>query len=53
MKKRELRLAVDFYGGVSLAVYIYGITRAIQKLCTASTVLPGLYASELENRSNH
>lgn len=46
MKKRELRLAVVFYGGVSLAVYMHGITREIQKLVRASKVLHGLDATQ-------
>ena len=36
---RELRLAVVCYGGVSLAIYMHGITKEIQKLVVASTVL--------------
>ena len=51
MKKRELRLAVVFYGGVSLAVYMYGITREIQKLVRASKVLHGLDATQRETVS--
>jgi patatin-related protein len=33
---RELRLAIVCYGGVSLAVYMHGVTKEIQKLVTAS-----------------
>jgi patatin-related protein len=33
---RELRLAVVCYGGVSLAVYMHGVTKEIQKLVVAS-----------------
>jgi patatin-related protein len=36
MKEKELRLALVCYGGVSLAVYMYGVTREIQKLLYAS-----------------
>ncbi|MDP9005327.1 MAG: patatin-like protein [Actinomycetota bacterium] len=36
---RELRLAVVCYGGVSLAIYMHGITKEIQKLVVASTAL--------------
>ena len=34
--ERELRLALVCYGGVSLAVYMHGITREILKLIRAS-----------------
>lgn len=34
--ERELRLALVSYGGVSLAVYMHGITRGILKLARAS-----------------
>lgn len=43
---RELRLAIVCYGGVSLAVYMHGVTKEIQKLVTAST------AFEQDERSN-
>lgn len=43
---RELRLAIVCYGGVSLAVYMHGVTKEIQKLVTAST------AFERDERSN-
>src|SRR3954451_20221213 len=33
---RELRLALVCYGGVSLAIYMHGITREIQSLVAAS-----------------
>jgi patatin-related protein len=39
MKEKELRLALVCYGGVSLAVYMYGVTREIQKLLSASKAL--------------
>lgn len=42
MKKRELRLALVIYGGASLAVYMHGITKEIQKLVRASKVLHSL-----------
>lgn len=34
---RELRLALVCYGGVSLAIYMHGVTKEIQKLVVAST----------------
>ena len=36
MKQIEVRLAVVLYGGVSLAVYIHGVTREILKFVRAS-----------------
>ncbi len=33
---KELRLALVCYGGVSLAIYMYGVTREIQELVVAS-----------------
>src|SRR3954465_3421052 len=33
---RELRLALVCYGGVSLAIYMHGITKEIHKLAVAS-----------------
>jgi patatin-related protein len=34
---RELRLALVCYGGVSLAIYMHGITKELEKLARAST----------------
>lgn len=39
MKQIEIRLAVVLYGGVSLAVYIHGVTREILNLVRASKQL--------------
>ncbi|MBZ6377268.1 patatin [Pacificimonas flava] len=36
MREKELRLALICYGGISLAVYMHGITREIWKLLKAS-----------------
>ena len=36
MKEKELRLAIVFFGGVSLAVYQHGINREILNLVRAS-----------------
>src|SRR2546423_14077263 len=36
---RELRLALVCYGGVSLAIYMHGITKEIEKLVAASAAL--------------
>lgn len=32
----ELRLALVFYGGVSLAIYMHGVTKELHKLVVAS-----------------
>ena len=37
MREKELRLALVCYGGVSLAVYMHGITKEVWKLLRAST----------------
>lgn len=37
MKEKELRLALVCYGGVSLAVYMHGVTKEILKLARASS----------------
>jgi predicted acylesterase/phospholipase RssA len=34
---RELRLALVCYGGVSLAIYMHGVTKELEKLARAST----------------
>ncbi|MEM7403802.1 MAG: patatin-like protein [Pseudomonadota bacterium] len=39
MNDRELRIALVLYGGLSLAVYMHGVTKEIQKLVRASKVL--------------
>src|SRR4029078_389734 len=36
---RELRLALVCYGGVSLAIYMHGITKELEKLARASAQL--------------
>ena len=37
MREKELRLALVCYGGVSLAIYMHGITKEVWKLLRAST----------------
>lgn len=39
MRERELRLALVFFGGISLAVYMHGISKEILKLVRASRAL--------------
>ena len=42
MRQKELRIALICYGGVSLAVYMHGVTKELWKLCRASrTFLAG------------
>ena len=36
MKEKELRLALVCYGGISLAVYMHGVTKEIWHLARAS-----------------
>lgn len=48
MKEKELRLALVCYGGVSLAVYIHGVTKEIQKLVRASKIIHSLNESDPE-----
>src|SRR3569833_4092571 len=42
MGEKELRIALVCFGGVSLAVYMYGITTEILKLARASATLHGI-----------
>jgi patatin-related protein len=39
LREKELRLALIFFGGVSLAVYMHGISKEILKLIRASSAL--------------
>ncbi len=52
MKEKELRLALVCYGGVSLAVYMYGVTREIQKLLFASQRLHSLRDTDARHSAN-
>ena len=36
MRQKELRIALICYGGISLAVYMHGVTKEIWKLARAS-----------------
>ena len=42
MREKELRLALVFFGGISLAVYMHGISKEILKLVRASKALHGI-----------
>lgn len=39
MREKELRIALVFFGGISLAVYIHGVSKEILKLVRASRLL--------------
>jgi len=42
MREKELRIALVCFGGVSLAVYMHGVTKEILKLVRASAALHGI-----------
>ena len=42
MREKELRIALVCFGGVSLAVYMHGITKEILKLARASAAVHGI-----------
>lgn len=49
MREKELRIALVFFGGISLAIYIHGVSKEILKLVRASRSLhlvPGSAAAE-------
>ncbi|MGE0230818.1 MAG: patatin-like protein [Flavobacteriaceae bacterium] len=48
-RDKELRLALVLYGGVSLAIYMFGVTREVQKLARASR----LYFAEPDANIRH
>ena len=45
MREKELRLALVCYGGVSLAIYMHGITKEVWKLLRASAARGAAYGS--------
>ncbi|MDE1149079.1 MAG: patatin-like protein [Azospirillaceae bacterium] len=47
MKEKELRIALVCYGGVSLAVYMHGVTKELLKLARASRVFHGTHDAQL------
>ncbi|WP_252181237.1 patatin-like protein, partial [Azospirillum sp. B4] len=47
MKEKELRMALVCYGGVSLAVYMHGVTKELLKLARASRVFHGTHDPRL------
>lgn len=53
MKEKELRLALVCYGGVSLAVYMHGITKEIHKLIRASSLLHQTSDAKVRQNSSY
>ncbi|MGB7374623.1 patatin-like protein [Pontixanthobacter sp.] len=63
MRQKELRIALVCYGGVSLAVYMHGVTKEIWKLAKASCAyhgaiprsegVQGVYRDLLEHIASH
>ncbi|MGE0034180.1 MAG: patatin-like protein [Xanthobacteraceae bacterium] len=51
MREKELRIALVCFGGVSLAVYMYGITKEILKLVRASSALHAIPDRDLRARA--
>ena len=46
MRQKELRIALVCYGGVSLAVYMHGVTKEVWKLARASAAMHGTRSLE-------
>ena len=42
MREKELRIALVCFGGISLAVYMHGVTKELLKLIRASRALHGI-----------
>src|SRR5690606_16839671 len=51
LKEKELRIALVCFGGVSLAVYMHGITKEILKLARASAALHAIRDRTLRARA--
>ncbi|WP_332603598.1 patatin-like protein [Arthrobacter sp. S2(2024)] len=49
----ELRLALVCYGGVSLAVYMYGVTREVEELLVASRLLEAGRSDDVKGTVRH
>src|SRR3954453_7749314 len=52
MREKELRIALVCFGGVSLAVYMHGISKEILKLIRASAALHALPDRQQRTRSS-
>lgn len=53
MREKELRLALVLTGGVSLAIYMHGVTRELLKLVRASKVYHSLQDHELRKQKSY
>jgi len=53
LKEKELRFALVCYGGVSLAVYMHGVTKEILKLVRASKAYHGITEVEARERLDY
>ena len=53
MKEKELRIALVCFGGVSLAVYMHGITKEILKLVRASSALHAIGDRDVRSRASY
>ena len=51
--EKELRLALVCYGGLSLAVYMHGLSKEILKLARASALLAGVASPALKSRLSY
>jgi patatin-related protein len=52
LKEKELRIALVCFGGVSLAVYMHGITKEVLKLVRASSVLHAIGDRDERSRAS-
>lgn len=53
MREKELRLAVVLTGGVSLAIFMHGVSRELKKLVRASKVLHSLPDAEARQHATY
>jgi patatin-related protein len=52
MREKELRIALVCFGGISLAVYMHGISKEVLKLVRASAALHGVDDREARSRAH-
>ena len=50
MREKELRIGLVCFGGISLAVYMHGVTKEILKLVRASSALHAIAEKGLVHR---
>ena len=53
MREKELRLALVFFGGISLAVYMHGVSKEILKLVRASKALHAIADRSARQRASY